>query len=72
MFGALGALGVLSLIIGLLSLILTSLPTSFSLKYIVVGITLILIYIAKEIFPETNFGRKKLMKLSFRTNNTEI
>lgn len=72
MFGALGALGVLSLIIGLLSLILTSLPTSFSLKYIVVGIILILIYIAKEIFPETNFGRKKLMKLSFRTNNTEI
>lgn len=72
MFGALGILGVLSLIIGLFSLIDTSTSTSFSVKYLAGGIVLILIYLAKEIIPETNLGRKKLKKLSFRTNNTEI
>ena len=67
-----GVLGGLSLIVGLFSLIDTSTSTSFSVTYLVIGIVLLIIYFAKEIIPETNFGRKKLMKLSFQTNTTEI
>lgn len=63
-----GVLGGLSLIVGLFSLIDTSTSTSFSVTYLVIGIVLLIIYFAKEIIPETNFGRKKLMKLSFQTN----
>ena len=67
-----GVLGGLSLIVGLFSLIDTSTSTSFSVTYLVIGIVLLIIYFAKEIIPETNFGRKKLMKLSFSIKSTEM